>query len=219
MRKRKRTTPPRHQFPPRPGPPPKLLSLSLQPRAVTLRGKDASQQFLLTGNYSDGVDRDLSRQARFSLSDPRLGRVDDQGQMVALAGGEARLTAEFGGLSAESTINVQSSASTRAPNFALDLEGIFTRQGCNDSHCHGSVKGPRRVQALQPGRQSQGGPPLDRSGRNLPDLQPGVCRARDFPYFAGGAREEPAAVEANPAGAPRRRPAAGSGRSRLSSPA
>ena len=120
---------------------PKLLSLSLQPRAVTLRGKEASQQFLLTGAYSDGVERDLSRKGRFSLSDPRTARVDGRGQVVALAEGEARLTAEFGGLSAESTINVQSSASTRAPNFALELEGIFTRQGCNDSHCHGSVKG------------------------------------------------------------------------------
>ncbi|MDE2964583.1 MAG: hypothetical protein OXU26_11765, partial [Acidobacteriota bacterium] len=120
---------------------PKLLSLSLQPRAVTLPGKGASQQFLLTGTYSDGVERDLSRQARFSLSDPRPARVDGRGQVVALGGGEARLTAEFGGLSAESTINVQASARTRAPSFALDLEGIFTRKGCNDSHCHGSVKG------------------------------------------------------------------------------
>ena len=120
---------------------PGLLSLSLQPRAVTLREKGASQQFLLTGTYSDGVERDLSRQARFSLSDPRPARVDGRGQVVALDGGEARLIAEFGGLSAESTINIQASTRTRAPGFALELEGIFTRKGCNDSHCHGSVKG------------------------------------------------------------------------------
>ena len=120
---------------------PELLSLTLQPRAVTLRGGGASQQFLLTGTYSDGMERDLSRQARFSLSDPRLGRVDDRGQVVALAGGEARLTAEFSGLSAESALRVQASARTQAASFALDLEGIFTRKGCNDSHCHGSVKG------------------------------------------------------------------------------
>ena len=120
---------------------PELLSLTLEPRAVTLRGGGASQQFLLTGTYSDGVQRDLSRQARFSLSDARLCRVDDRGQVVALAGGGARLTAEFGGRSKVSSITVQVSARTRAPNFALDLEGIFTRQGCNDSHCHGSVKG------------------------------------------------------------------------------
>ncbi len=120
---------------------PKLLSLSLQPRAVTLPGRGASQQFLLTGAYSNGVERDLSRQARFSLSDRRPARVDGRGQVVALAGGEARLTAEFGGFSAESTITVQASAGTRTPSFALDLEGILTRQGCNDSHCHGSVKG------------------------------------------------------------------------------
>ncbi len=120
---------------------PELLTLSLRPRAVILRGKDASQQFLLTGAYSDGVERDLSRQARFSLSDPRVAQVDNRARVVALAGGEARLTAEFDGRSAESTIRVQDSAGTRAPSFALDLEGIFTRHGCNDSHCHGSVKG------------------------------------------------------------------------------
>ena len=120
---------------------PRLLSLSLRPRAVTLRGRDASQQFLLTGTYSDGVERDLSRQGRFSLSDPRLARVDGRGQVIALADGEARLTGEFGGRRAESTLRIQASAKTRAPSFALDLEGIFTRQGCNDSHCHGSVKG------------------------------------------------------------------------------
>ena len=120
---------------------PELLSLSLRPRAVTLRGKDASQQFLLTGAYSDGVERDLSRQARFSPSDPRVAQVDDRARVVALAGGEVRLRAEFGGRSAESTLRVQASTGTRAPSFALDLEGILTRQGCNDSHCHGSVKG------------------------------------------------------------------------------
>ncbi len=120
---------------------PRLLSLSLRPRAVTLQGQGASQQFLLTGTYSDGVERDLSRQGRFSLSDPRSARVDGRGQVVALTGGEARLTAEFGGRSVEAAIRIRASAGPRPPSFALDLEGIFTRQGCNDSHCHGSVKG------------------------------------------------------------------------------
>ncbi len=120
---------------------PRLLSLILRPRAVTLRGQGASQQFLLTGTYSDGVARDLSRQGRFSLSDPRLARVDGRGQVVAQSDGLARLTAEFGGRSVEADIRIRASAGTRSPSFALDLEGIFTRQGCNDSHCHGSVKG------------------------------------------------------------------------------
>ena len=120
---------------------PRLLSLILRPRAVTLRGQGASQQFLLTGTYSDGVERDLSRQGRFSLSDPRLARVDGRGQVVAQSDGLARLTAEFGGRSVEADIRIRAAAGTRSPSFALDLEGIFTRQGCNDSHCHGSVKG------------------------------------------------------------------------------
>ena len=120
---------------------PELLSLRLRPRAVTLRGQGASQQFLLTGSYSDGVERDLSRQARFSLSDPERARVDGRGRVVALAEGEVRLTAAFGGRSVDSAITALASAATRPPSFRLDLEGIFTRRGCNDSHCHGSVKG------------------------------------------------------------------------------
>ena len=133
--------PPGHAEKDADGSAPRLLSLSLQPRAATLRGRDASQQFLLTGTYSDGWERDLSRQARFSLSDPRAARVDGRGRVVALAEGEVRLTAAFGGRSAGSTITVLASAGSRPPSFALDLEGIFTRRGCNDSHCHGSVKG------------------------------------------------------------------------------
>lgn len=133
--------PPGHAEKDADGSAPKLLSLSLRPGAATLRGRDASQQFLLTGTYSDGLERDLSRQARFSLSDPRAARVDGRGQVVALGEGEVRLTAAFGGRSVDGTITVLASAGTRPPGFALDLEGIFTRRGCNDSHCHGSVKG------------------------------------------------------------------------------
>ena len=120
---------------------PKLLSLSLHPQAVTLRGQGSSQQFLLTGTYSNGMKQDFSRQGLFSLSNPRLARVNSRGQVFLLADGKVRLTATFGGLSVASTITAQASAKTRDPSFALDLEGIFTRQGCNDSHCHGSVKG------------------------------------------------------------------------------
>ena len=29
----------------------------------------------------------------------------------------------------------------RPPSFTRDIEGILTRRGCNDSNCHGGVKG------------------------------------------------------------------------------
>ncbi len=120
---------------------PKLQSLNLEPQGVTLRGKKASQQFLLTGIYSDGLERDLSRRRRFSLSDPQLARVDSSGRVFALADGLVRLTADFSGCSVSTNIRIQASTKTRSPSFALDLEGVFTRRGCNSSECHGSVKG------------------------------------------------------------------------------
>ena len=115
--------------------------MNLQPQGVTIRGNDASQQFLVTGTYSDGLERDLSRQSRFFLSDPRLARVDTSGRVFALADGVVRLTADFGGRSESTRIRIQASTGNRSPSFALDLEGIFTRRGCNGSECHGSVKG------------------------------------------------------------------------------
>ena len=120
---------------------PKLHSLILQPQGVTLRGKDASQQFLVTGTYCDGLERDLTRQCRYSLSDSRRARVDASGRVFALADGPVHLTAHFGGRSVSTSVGIQASAEARSPNFALDLEGIFTRGGCNSSECHGSVKG------------------------------------------------------------------------------
>ena len=135
---------------------PKLHSLILQPQGVTLRGKDASQQFLVTGTYCDGSERDLTRQCRYSLSDSRRARVDSSGRVFALADGPVHLTAHFGGRSVSTSVGIQASAEARSPNFALDLEGIFTRRGCNSSECHGSVKvvegSSSRVKPVIPGK-------------------------------------------------------------------
>ena len=45
----------------------KLLSLRVVPQTVVLYGPRASQQLLVLGNYSDGIERDLTRQSNFSL--------------------------------------------------------------------------------------------------------------------------------------------------------
>src|SRR5207249_846718 len=50
-------------------------------------------------------------------------------------------TAEVGGRSAKTTIRIEEADQPRPFTFARDIEGILTRQGCNDSTCHGGVKG------------------------------------------------------------------------------
>src|SRR5947208_127991 len=45
----------------------RLVSMSVVPAAVTLRGRGARQHFLVTGRFSDGSERDLTREAHYTL--------------------------------------------------------------------------------------------------------------------------------------------------------
>ena len=121
--------------------PPKLRSLQLLPQDRTLWGAKASQHFLVIGKYSDGLERDVTAESRFSLSDPKVAKVDAGGRVVALADGSAVLKASLGGRSAKTQLRVEGSQQARPFSFARDIGGIFTKRGCNDSSCHGGVKG------------------------------------------------------------------------------
>ena len=121
--------------------PPKLRSLRLLPQDRTLWGAKASQHFLVIGKYSDGLERDVTTESRFSLSDPKVAKVDAGGRVVALANGGTILKASLGGRSAKTQLRVEGSQQARPFSFARDIGGIFTKRGCNDSSCHGGVKG------------------------------------------------------------------------------
>jgi len=118
-----------------------LLSLRLVPQNVTLWGAKATQRFLVLGEFTDGLERDVSSQSHFSISDSEKAKVDAAGRVMALADGVAVLTATFRDRLANTNIRVESSQEKRPFSFSRDIGGIFTRQGCNDSNCHGGVKG------------------------------------------------------------------------------
>lgn len=120
---------------------PHLLSLHLAPEQRTLRGKKASQQFLVTGRFSDGRERDLTGEARFTLSDTGSARIEEPGRVFAVADGETVLTASVSGLSASASLKIEGSNQERPVSFPRDVVSIFTRRGCNDSGCHGGIKG------------------------------------------------------------------------------
>ena len=119
----------------------KLLSLRLVPENPTLWGAKASQRFLVLGKYADGLERDLTSTSRFSISKPRIAKVESIGRVIGMADGKAVLTASVGGRSASTGIRVESSQEKRPFSFPRAIVGIFTRNGCNDSGCHGGVKG------------------------------------------------------------------------------
>ena len=119
----------------------KLLSLRLTPERVTLWGNKASQRFLVLGRYADGLERDVTRNSIFLVSDPAKGKMDDSGRFSALARGQVVMRARFGGLEVESSVRIERAGEERPFSFAQDIGGVFTKRGCNSRDCHGGVKG------------------------------------------------------------------------------
>ncbi len=117
------------------------VSLRVVPAEVTLRGASASQQFLVLGEYADGLERDVTSLSRLEPSPSDRGEIGSGGIFTARTSGELVLTAKFAGRSAASKIRIEAASEPRPFTFARGIGGILTKRGCNDTMCHGGVKG------------------------------------------------------------------------------
>ena len=120
---------------------PELLSVRIVPGAVELEGAGATRQLLVMGSYSDRLERDVTSLSRWEFSNAGVATVSPGGEAEALAEGTTDLTARLGPRSATVRLRVNGSADRPPLSFAWDVERVLTRRGCNDSHCHGGVKG------------------------------------------------------------------------------
>jgi hypothetical protein len=120
-----------------------LTSVRLVPEQVTLQGVRAAQRFVVLGAFADGLERDVTRQSRFSISDPRLAVLEHAGRVVARADGELELEARMGEQVARARLRIERSKEAVPFSFARDIGRILTQRGCNAADCHGSVKGKK----------------------------------------------------------------------------
>ena len=119
----------------------RVESLRLVPEKATLRGAQASQRFVVLATYPDRLERDVTRRSVFSVLDPAIAEVDQEGRVRARAGGRTVLQAEIDGQATRATLRIKDSQLGRRFSFPADAGRIFTKHGCNSSDCHGGVKG------------------------------------------------------------------------------
>ena len=119
----------------------RVVSLRLMPEKPRLWGADASQRFLVLAGYADGLERDVTDQSRFMVSDPGVAEVEPGGKVIARTNGEVELRSWFEGGSAATKVVIEGISQTRPFSFARDIGAVFTKRGCNNSECHGGVKG------------------------------------------------------------------------------
>ncbi len=125
------------------GDPGKLSSLRIeQPHKLTLRGRDARQQLVVTGVYSSGQERDAASLVTFAAQPEGVVTVAEDGFVTPLASGRATVTARGpAGLSASAQVTVEKFDERIPINFGNQIVPIFSKLGCNSGGCHGKSSG------------------------------------------------------------------------------
>lgn len=109
---------------------------------AVLRGRDSQQQFVVTGQYSSGQVRDLTRQVAYEVAPAGVVTVDSTGLALPVTDGKAIVTAiGAGGLKASIEVVVERFVNDVPVNFPNQVVPVFTKLACNSGGCHGKASG------------------------------------------------------------------------------
>lgn len=120
---------------------PVLTSMRVEPAEFTLSGPRAERQFLVTGRFSDGVERDLTSVVAYRAAAPKIVALADAGRVVAIGDGETRVKVSLGSLTAWAKVTAKETSRETALSFENDVIPVLTKAGCNMGACHGALKG------------------------------------------------------------------------------
>ncbi|GIW97807.1 MAG: S-layer protein [Pirellulaceae bacterium] len=107
---------------------------------IHLRGRDARWQLLVT-HYHLGQAHDVTTAARYHVESPQVVEVLPDGLLVPRGNGTTTVEVHWQGLRAAVQVEVTEMEVTLPVHFALQVEPIFTKHGCNGGGCHGKSAG------------------------------------------------------------------------------
>lgn len=114
--------------------------LRLEPAVVELSGAEARQQLLVTAVAADG-EQDVTEQAAFVSSDPKVAVVAGDGVVLPVADGTATITATYRATSVRREVAVRKTKEVVPLHFGRDIVPILTKASCNSGGCHGKQNG------------------------------------------------------------------------------
>jgi Protein of unknown function (DUF1549)/Protein of unknown function (DUF1553) len=109
---------------------------------VSLAGRDAQRQLIVTARFASGATRDFTRQVAYASAPAAIVSIDSTGLLTPLADGKATVIAQGpGGLQAAVDVTVDHFVDDPQINFPNQIVPIFTKLGCNSGGCHGKASG------------------------------------------------------------------------------
>jgi len=117
-----------------------LTKIEVSPPDVNLETSRDRQSFIVQALYADGITRDVTAEAKATLANPALVKLD-KNVLFPLADGTTTMKVEFGGQAVDIPVKVVQATIDRPISFKLDVMPIFMRAGCNTGSCHGAARG------------------------------------------------------------------------------
>ena len=117
-----------------------LAKLHVFPQDVQLTSQRDRQSLVIQAEYADGLTKDVTTEAKFTLADDSLTRWEDQ-TLWPVKDGSTTLSVEFAGAKVDIPVNVKNSSVERPVSFHLDVMPVFMKAGCNMGSCHGAARG------------------------------------------------------------------------------
>jgi hypothetical protein len=116
-------------------------ALVAQPEAVTLSGRHAYQQLVVTGRYGDGAVRDLTAVCAMTSEAPPIAAVDETGFVTPKKNGSTAIVVKAGGKSVRVAVTVKDLDKPQTTSFRNEVIASLNVGGCNAGACHGTPSG------------------------------------------------------------------------------
>jgi hypothetical protein len=119
---------------------PALTGVQVYPPDIHLDTIRSRQSFVVQATYVDGITRDVTTEAKATLGNPALVRLE-KGVAYPVSDGATEMKVEFGGRAVSVPVQVKNAKADRPISFKLDVMPVFMKSGCNQGSCHGAARG------------------------------------------------------------------------------
>ena len=110
------------------------------PKEVNLTTVRDRQSMVVRFTELNGVQRDVTADAKFTLADPSKAKVE-KGTVTPLADGDTTMKVEWNGQSIDVPLKVEQAQVDPPISFRRDVMPVFLKSGCNAGGCHGASRG------------------------------------------------------------------------------
>ena len=116
------------------------VSIAVFPPDVNMQSARGKQRIIVQAIYADGITRDVTAQAKVTISDPKIAKIVNL-EVLPVGDGKCSIAVEFEGKTTQVAVDVKDAIKDRPISFKLDVMPIFLRNGCNQGGCHGAARG------------------------------------------------------------------------------